>query len=60
MLTRFGLGTAEPIEVLIAMALLVITIPIALWVAARLYRAGVLMYGQPPTPRTLWRALRAG
>ena len=60
MLTRFGLGTAEPIEVLIAMALLVITIPIALWVAARLYQAGVLMYGQPPTPRTLWRALRAG
>lgn len=59
MLTRFGLGAAEPLEVLIAMALLVVTIPIALWLAARLYRAGVLMYGQPPTPRTLWRALRA-
>ena len=27
---------------------------------ARLYRSGVLMSGQPPTPRTLWRALRAG
>ena len=40
-------------------ALLLITIPIALWIAARLYRSGVLMYGQSPTPRTLWRALRA-
>ena len=59
MLTRFGLGAAEPIEVIVAIALLLITIPAALWVAARLYRAGVLLYGQPPTPRTLWRALRA-
>lgn len=60
MLTRYGLGTATPLEVLVAMALLLVFIPIALWVAARLYRAGVLLYGQPPTPRTLWRALRAG
>jgi len=30
-----------------------------LWLAARLYRSGVLMYGQSPSPRTLWRALRA-
>jgi ABC-2 type transport system permease protein len=60
MLTRFGLGAAEPVEVLIAIALLLVAIPLALWLAARLYRAGVLMYGQPPTPRTLWRALRAG
>jgi ABC-2 type transport system permease protein len=60
MLTRLALGTAGPIEVLVAMALLVVTIPLALWLAARLYRSGVLMYGQSPSPRTLWRALRAG
>ena len=60
MLTRYGLGAATPAEVLVAVALLLVTIPLALWLAARIYRAGVLMYGQPPTPRTLWRAIRAG
>jgi ABC-2 type transport system permease protein len=60
MLTRYSLDTATPLEVLISMALLLLAIPLALWLAARLYRAGVLLYGQPPTPRTLWRALRAG
>ncbi|MBA3877442.1 MAG: hypothetical protein C0498_11005 [Anaerolinea sp.] len=58
MLTRMGLGTAAPTEVVAAIALLVAFIPVALWVAARLYRSGVLLYGQPPTSRTLLRALR--
>jgi ABC-2 type transport system permease protein len=58
MLTRMGLGTAPPLEIAIAILLLVAFIPMALWVAARLYRSGVLLYGQPPTPRTLVRALR--
>src|SRR5262249_25875273 len=60
MLTRLSLGTAGPVDVAVAIALLLLAIPAALWVAARLYRSGVLMYGQPPTPRTLWRALRSG
>jgi len=59
MLTRLGQGTAAPAEVAIAILLLVLFIPVALWFAARLYRSGVLMYGQSPTPRTLLRALRA-
>ncbi|HET9851957.1 MAG TPA: ABC transporter permease [Candidatus Limnocylindrales bacterium] len=59
MLTRLATGTAEPIEAVVAIVLLALTVPIALWVAARLYRSGVLMYGQSPSPRTLWRALRA-
>jgi hypothetical protein len=28
----------------------------ALWVAARIYAAGVLLYGQPPTVLTMLRA----
>jgi ABC-2 type transport system permease protein len=60
MLTRFSTGTAQPVEVLVAIVLLALTIPVALWIAARLYRSGVLMYGQSPSPRTLWKALRAG
>jgi len=59
MLTRLSLGTAGPVDVVIAVVLLCVTIPVALWIAARLYRSGVLMYGQSPGARTLWRALRA-
>jgi ABC-2 type transport system permease protein len=59
MLTRLSVGAAAPWEVVVAILLLVLAIPAALWLAARLYRSGVLMYGQSPSPRTLWRALRA-
>ena len=59
MLTRLSLGTAGPIDFAVAVLLLLIAIPAVLWLAARLYRSGVLMYGQSPSPRTLWRALRA-
>lgn len=31
----------------------------ALWVAARIYSAGVLLYGQRPGVREVWRATRA-
>jgi ABC-2 type transport system permease protein len=58
MLTRLGQDAASPIEVVVAVVLLALFIPVALWVAARLYRSGVLLYGQRPTPRTLFRALR--
>lgn len=59
MLTRLSLGTAGPVDFAIAVLLLLIAIPAVLWLAARLYRSGVLMYGQSPSARTLWRALRA-
>jgi ABC-2 type transport system permease protein len=58
MLSRVGAGLVGPLEVAVAVALLVVTIPAALWLAARLYRAGVLMYGQKPSLATLARALR--
>jgi ABC-2 type transport system permease protein len=60
MLTRLSQGTAGLLDVSVAIGLLLITIPAALWLAGRLYRSGVLMYGQSPSPRTLWKALRAG
>jgi ABC-2 type transport system permease protein len=59
MLTRLSLGTAGALDFAAAVVLLLIAIPAVLWLAARLYRSGVLMYGQSPSPRTLWRALRA-
>jgi len=60
MLSRMGSGTASPPEVLLAIGILAISVPIALWVAARLYAAGVLMYGQRPSVRLIFRVLRNG
>ena len=58
MLGRMSAGEAGPIEVVGTMALMVVTIVVAVWVAARIYSAGVLMYGQRPGVRRMWKALR--
>ena len=60
MLSRLGAGLAGPVEVVAALVILAITVPVALWVAARFYAAGVLMYGQRPSLRLMLRVLRGG
>jgi hypothetical protein len=32
----------------------------SLWLAARIYRAGVLLYGQRPGILAVWRLVRSG
>jgi ABC-2 type transport system permease protein len=59
MLSRIGAGTATVPEVALAVAILAISVPVALWVAARLYAGGVLMYGQRPSLRLLLRVMRS-
>jgi ABC-2 type transport system permease protein len=58
MLSRLGAGEAGAIDVIVAIVILALTVPAALWVAARLYSAGVLMYGQRPSLRLMFRVLR--
>ena len=53
LLTSVGTG-----EVLLALALLAATMVAAIWLASRIYSAGVLMYGQRVGLRTIWRASR--
>jgi ABC-2 type transport system permease protein len=59
-LARLGTGTIGAGEVVAAIVILAIAVPIALWFAARLYAAGVLMYGQRPGLRLMLRVLRGG
>ncbi len=33
-------------------------IVVAVWIASRIYAAGVLMYGQKPSIRGMWKAAR--
>ncbi len=59
MLVRLGLGTVAWWEVVVTIALMVATIAACAWIAARLYRYGVLLYGQKPGLRQLARIIRA-
>jgi ABC-2 type transport system permease protein len=56
--SRIVAGEASGWEVVLSIAILLVTIPFALGVAARVYSAGVLMYGQRPSMRAVWRLMR--
>ncbi len=60
MLCRVVAGVALAWEVLLSIVILVVSIGLALWVAARIYAAGVLLYGQRPGLRAIWRMMRVG
>jgi len=60
MLGRIATGVAEAWEIALSVALLVVTIVGALWLAARIYRAGVLLYGQRPGIVRVLRLVRSG
>ena len=53
MLSRVIAGEAGAPEVALAAGILVVSIFVCLWAAARVYSAGVLMYGQAPSFRRL-------
>ena len=57
MLTRLTVGRAEPWEVGLAFALLVLAIAIVAVLAVRVYAAGVLLYGQRPGLRAITAAI---
>ncbi len=59
-LGRITTGVAEPWEIVLSIVLLAAAVAAALWVAARIYRAGVLLYGQRPGIRAVFRLVRAG
>ncbi|HXG39931.1 MAG TPA: ABC transporter permease [Candidatus Limnocylindrales bacterium] len=60
MLARLIVGRVEPWELGLSIGLLVATVGLAVWFAARVYSAGVLLYGQRPGLRAFVRAAFAG
>ena len=60
MLGRISTGEAMAWEVILSVILLVVAILGALWLAARVYAAGVLLYGQRPGFRSITRLVRSG
>jgi ABC-2 type transport system permease protein len=60
MLGRVTSGASSVVEVVLSIALLALAIVGALWLAARIYAAGVLLYGQRPSLRKVLSIVRSG
>ena len=58
MMSRLAIGRVEPWELVLSLGLMLITVPLVALLAIRVYRAGVLLYGQPPSVGTFVRAVR--
>ena len=57
MLMRIPFGVAWW-EIAISMLLLILTFMVIVWVAAKIYRVGILMYGKKATYKDLWKWIR--
>ena len=58
MFLRIAIGAAPAWQIAASIVLLVVTIVAVTWIAAKIYRVGVLMYGKRPTLPELARWLR--
>jgi ABC-2 type transport system permease protein len=56
---RWSLTSVPPLELFLSLALMVVTLLACVWLAARIYRTGILMYGKKPSWSELWRWIRA-
>jgi ABC-2 type transport system permease protein len=59
MMLRLPLSSNLPwVDIVISIAGLLVTIPLALWAGAKIFRMGLLMYGKRPSLRQIWSSLR--
>ncbi len=58
MLIRLGFGQVPTIEIIISLALLVVSIVFSLWAGAKVFRVGLLMYGKRPGLKDLALAFK--
>ena len=57
---RYLLGGATPAQLALSLGILALSMAGVVWLAARIYRVGILMYGKRPTLRELARWTRYG
>jgi ABC-2 type transport system permease protein len=57
---RWGLGSVPPWQIAIGWVVLVATAVFMVWAAARIFRVGMLRFGQPLNFRAAVDAIRAG
>ena len=57
---RWSLATVPPIELFASLALGILALVCTTWIAGRIYRTGILMYGKKPTLSEVFRWVRVG
>jgi ABC-2 type transport system permease protein len=58
MMVRMGMSTVPWYEVLLSLVLLFASFIGTVWIAGRIYRVGILMYGKKPTFAELFKWIR--
>lgn len=56
---RWSMTSVPPLQLALSLGLMVVALLACVWLAARIYRTGILMYGKKPSWRELWRWVRA-
>ena len=60
MMLRLATSHVAPSEIALSLGLMIVTAALLLWLASRIFRAGLLLYGQRMSLRAAWAALRYG
>jgi ABC-2 type transport system permease protein len=58
MMLRLPLAEVPWVDVAVSVVALLLSIPVALWAGAKLFRVGLLIYGKRPTLKEMWLILR--
>jgi len=57
---RWSLASVPPSQLALSLALMVLGLLACVWIAGRIYRTGILMYGKKPSFRELFHWIRVG
>jgi ABC-2 type transport system permease protein len=57
-LFRMALTSVPRWQLLVSLAILLVSLLVSIWFVARIFRAAMLIYGQSLRPRQIWQALR--
>ncbi len=58
MFTRIAMSSVPPYEIAISVSILAVSVFLIGYISAKIYRVGVLLYGTPPKPSAIIKALR--
>ncbi len=58
MMFRIGLGEVPPVDIVGSIVMCAITVPVVVWLGAKIFRTGLLMYGKRPSIKEVLAILR--